>query len=87
MTRHVRIARDAQYRDLHDEAVLLHLGTGQCFVLDDIANRIWQLIAEVGDLDRVAAVVSTEYQVEPDVLETELIALVDELKARQLIEA
>jgi coenzyme PQQ synthesis protein D (PqqD) len=87
MARPVRIDSNVQYRDLGDEAVLLHLTTGECFTLDEVANRVWQLLGKLGDLDRVAAALSSEYHVEANVLDAELSALVSELERRQLIES
>ncbi len=81
-----RIGPHTRYRDLEGEAVLLHLGSGECFALDRIGNRAWQLIVELGDVDRVAAALASEFHAAPDVVASDLDRLVAELLARNLIE-
>ncbi len=84
MTR-VTVAPNARSRDLAGEAVVLHLDTGECFALDRTGNRAWQLIAELGDLDRVASVLASEYGAPLHIVAADLDRLVQELLQRNLI--
>jgi len=84
-----RIARvhpSTLYRDLAGEAVLLQLDTGEYFGLDEVGNRIWQLMMENGEIGSIAERMLSEYEVEPDALSHDLEELFEELASRQLIE-
>jgi len=74
------------YRDVQGEGVLLHLDSGQYFGLDEVANRVWQLIVEKNALGDVEAALLNEFNVEPPRLSEDLQRLVDELVAKKLIE-
>jgi len=82
----VRIGTNTQYRDLAGEGILLQLETGACFTLDATANRAWQLIAELHDLDRVAAALAGEYHAPEGVIASDLQDLVARLLEKKLIE-
>ena len=78
----VTMSEDVLFRELDDEAVLLNLKTGIYFGLNPVGTRVWQLLAEHRVLSRVLEAVASEYDVERDVLEQDLLQL-----ARQLYEA
>jgi hypothetical protein len=69
------VSEDVLFRALDDEAVLLDLKTGVYFGLNPLGARIWQLIVEKHSLARVLEVVLHEYDVEPSVVETDLLDL------------
>lgn len=85
-TRRVRISPHTLYRDLHGEAVLLHVETGRYFGLDGVGNRMWQLILELGDLQAVEQKLLSEYDVEPRKLSADLDRFVAQLAERKLVE-
>lgn len=85
-TRRVRVAPSVLSREVHGEAVLLQLDSGEYFGLDEVATRIWQLISEHGDLQAVEAAMCDEYLVEPDAASRDLQALVGQLLDKQLLE-
>src|SRR5438445_3889332 len=81
-----RVSPDTLYRDVQGEGVLLHLDSGHYFGLDEVGNRVWQLIAAKGDLADVEAALFDEFDVDAATLSSDLERLVDELVARRPIE-
>ena len=71
----IAVANDVLFRELDGEAVLLNLKTGIYFGLNGVATRMWELIAQRGSLARVLDALADEYDVEPRVLETDLLDL------------
>ena len=82
----VRISLNTLYRDLSGEGVLLQLDSGEYFGLDEVSNRIWQLIAEVGDIDVVRERMLAEYEVDSTVLSRDVARLLGEMVERKLVE-
>lgn len=81
----VEIPDDVVFRDLEGEAVLLHLQRGTYFGLDPVGTAAWLLIAQDGQLRRVFERMLEEYEVEPAVLETDLLDLVQRLVSEGLV--
>jgi hypothetical protein len=81
----VRVNPNTLHRELQGEGVLLQLDTGEYFGLDEMAERMWTLMMEHGDLALVEARLLAEFEVEPEVLSRDLGSLVDELVQRQLV--
>jgi hypothetical protein len=73
----VRISKDAVFRELDGEAVVLDLSTGTYFGLDPVGTRAWQLIDQHGSLRTVHERLLEEFDVTPDVLQRDLIGLVE----------
>ena len=84
--RRVRVSSSALYREVQGEAVLLQLDSGEYFGLDEVATRIWQLLAANSDLDAVRDALVSEYDVADDQATTDLARLVDELISKHLLE-
>jgi hypothetical protein len=59
-----RPPQDVVYRNLSGEEVLLNLGTGIYFGLNDSGTRLWQYLLETGDKEQVIARLKKEYDVE-----------------------
>ena len=72
-------------RELEGEAVILNLETGTYFGLNEVGTRIWALIQEHRSLSRVFEAMRAEYGVSPDVLKSDLLRLVEELRAKGLV--
>ena len=72
-------SKDAVFRDLDGEAVILHLDSGTYFGLNAVGTRIWQLMERDGRLTAVLDDLRTEYDASPDVLERDLLDLVARL--------
>jgi hypothetical protein len=81
-----RVSPSVLSREVHGEAILLHLDSGEYFGLDTVGARVWQLIGEKGDLIDVEATLGREYDVDRARLARDVERIVAELIARHLIE-
>jgi hypothetical protein len=72
-------------RDLDGETVLLNLESGVYYGLDAIGTRAWNLLAEDHTLGDVCSIMVEEYDVAPQTLQQDLVALVNELCEKQLL--
>ena len=82
----VKIPQRTAFRRVRDEMALLNLDTGVYFGLDEVGARIWELLAEHGRLELVAQRMEAEYDAPADQLRTDLLHLVEELRAKGLAE-
>jgi coenzyme PQQ synthesis protein D (PqqD) len=80
----VVLSKDAVFRDLDGEAVVLDLASGGYFGLNPVATRIWLLIEQHGRLQAVLDELIEEYESTPDDLERDLLDLVSRLAAAGL---
>jgi Coenzyme PQQ synthesis protein D (PqqD) len=78
--------RDHVLGDLEGDAVILHLTSGVCYGLNAVGTRVWNLIQTPVSALEIRDVLLTEYEVEAEVCEKELVTLLDELCARGLIQ-
>jgi hypothetical protein len=78
------LSRNALFRDLGGEAVILDLDSGTYFGLNAVGTRIWQLIEEQGRLDAVFDRLCLEYDAAPERLESDLLELVSRLAEARL---
>ena len=85
LDRTVRIGEDTVFRELGGEAVLLQLDAGMYFGLDEVGTRLWRLIAERGRLRDVFDAAHEEFDVDPEILERDLLALVAQLAEKKLV--
>jgi len=81
----VTILPNAVARQVGEETVILHLGSGTYFGLDAVGARIWQLIAEGKSLDEICDVILDEYEVSRPDLERDLEILIEDLLKQDLI--
>ena len=73
------------FQEVGGEAVLLHLGSEQYFGLDPVGTRIWQLLGEDANLQHTFDVMREEYEVDPAVLESDLLTLIGKLADAGLV--
>ena len=81
----LRVSDDVVFRELDGEAVILNLGSGTYFGLDEVGTRVWSLIETHGSLRTVHDALLTEYDVPADILEQDLIHLVSAMAASGLV--
>ncbi len=62
-----------------EETILLDTQGGRYFSLDPVGTRMWQFIREHGVLRPVFEILLTEYDVIPERLESDLLALVSKM--------
>ena len=72
--------------DLAGEAAILHLGSGTYYGLDRVGARIWDLVQQPTRVDHLRDTLLEEYEVEPERLERDLLALLRDLAAEGLVE-
>ncbi len=72
--------------DLSGEAAILNLKTGTYFGLNEVGARIWNLIKEPKTVNEIRDTLLQEYEVEPGQCEADLLGLLNELAAKELIE-
>ena len=72
--------------DLAGETAILDIKSGIYYGLNAVGTRIWNLIQEPRIVTEVRDVLLEEYDVEPDCCERDLLALLQELAAKGLIE-
>jgi hypothetical protein len=72
--------------DLGGEAIILDLKSGVYYGLNDVGTRLWHLIQEPRTFNEIQDAILEEYEVEPDCCAEELLALLQELLAAELIE-
>jgi coenzyme PQQ synthesis protein D (PqqD) len=68
-----------------DATVLLDAERGLYYTLNDVAGRVWELLAAGEPVIEVLRVVSDEYEVDREVLESDVTALLREMRAAKLI--
>lgn len=78
--------KDQVFCNLDGEAVILNFQSGDYFGLDPVGARVWSLIQEPKKVKEVRDTHLKEYDVEPSVCERDLMALLQEMVAGELIE-
>ena len=78
------LSKDALFRDLNGEAVILDLDSGKYFGLNAVGTRVWQLIERHGRLAAVFDELCREYDAAPDELQRDLLELVARLAEARL---
>jgi len=71
---------------LGDEAAILHMRSGVYYGLDPVGARIWKLLDQPKSVEDLRAVILDEYEVEPGICESDLLALLEKLRTEGLIE-
>ncbi|MDZ4701331.1 MAG: PqqD family peptide modification chaperone [Rhodothermales bacterium] len=77
---------DLMMADLEGEAVLLNAQTGRYYGLNDVGTRIWTLVAEPTPVAAVVSALKDEYDVDPVLLEGDILRFVEDMVARRLVE-
>ena len=79
-------ARDQVSCDLAGEAAILNIKSGMYYGLDPVGAQIWKLIQQPRRVDEVRETLLSEFEVEPERCEQDLIALLEKLLVEGLIE-
>lgn len=82
----VAVSKEQVSCGLSEEVAILDLRSGQYYGLTPVGARIWNLIQEPKSVTEILDILLTEYDVESDCCERELLSLLEELKAKGLIE-
>jgi hypothetical protein len=84
-TDRVYVKPNVIFRALGAESVILNLDSGVYFGLDEIGTRIWQLL-EQRDVRGVCETLHSEYDASSERVEADVMALIDRLSAKGLVE-
>jgi hypothetical protein len=72
--------------DLGDEVAILDLKAGMYYGLDSVGARVWDLIQQPRIAGEILDILTKEYDVDPERCEHDLIALLQRLEDKGLIE-
>ena len=70
-----------------DETVILNLESGMYFGLDGVGKRIWESIEAGNSLTEIVSMIASEYDVEAQQAEGDLLEFVTELVERGLLQS
>lgn len=79
-------AKDQVATDLAGEVVILDLKSETYYSLNSVGARIWALIQEPTRPDQIRDTILAEYEVEPDRCQRDILALLQDMAARGLVE-
>ena len=79
-------SKDQVSSDLAGETVLLSMQSAMYYGLDEVASRIWELVRDPIRVSEVRDAILSEYDVEPDRCEADVLTFLRELAAKGLIE-
>ncbi|MDJ0616366.1 MAG: lasso peptide biosynthesis PqqD family chaperone [Calothrix sp. MO_192.B10] len=82
----VVVAKKQISSDLAGEAVILQLSTGIYYGLNPVGASIWNLIQQSKTVEEIKNAILEEYEVESEQCESDVLALLQELEAKGLIE-
>ena len=68
-----------------DTTVLLDVDRGLYYTLNEVAGRVWELLAAGEPVIELLRVLSDEYEVDREVLEADVTGLLREMQAAQVI--
>jgi hypothetical protein len=71
--------------DLAGEAIILSIKTGVYYTLNPLGNRIWAIIQEPIQVGKVRDIIISEYNVDREECEEDLISLFSDLEKEGLI--
>jgi len=71
--------------EIDREIVALNIESGVCYGLNEVGSRIWGLLGKPVRISDICAVLVSEYDVEPDACETEVIGLIEHLLEEDLV--
>ena len=72
--------------ELDGEAVLMHVSRGLYFGLNPVGAVIWDLMKQPVSLQRLCDAVCEQFEVAPEVVERDVVALLEELRKSGLAE-
>jgi hypothetical protein len=82
----LRVSKEVIFQELEGEAVLLNLKNGILFDLNPVAKRMWELLGELGQVEKVLMQLLQEYEVSEDQLRQDLVDFIGNLRSKGLVE-
>lgn len=71
--------------EIDREIVALNIESGICYGLNGVGSRIWGLLAKPIRISEICTILVSEYEVEPDACESEVIDLIEHLLDEELV--
>ena len=84
-TQKITISEEALSQEVNGETVILDLKSESYFGLDEVGTRVWQLLQEHGDVQKVFDAMLEEFDVDADTLASDVKNLIDDLTEKGLI--
>ncbi len=81
----LQIPAQVMSREVGDEVVLLDLANGTYFGLEGVGRYIWNSIVDGHSIDQIVDRIVTEFDVDEDQAQTDLLAFAEDLLARGLL--
>lgn len=85
MNQTVQVLPDVLSQEVSGETVLLDLNNENYFGLDEVGTRIWQLLQEQNNLERIYDILLDEYEVDAKQLRDDFYDIINQLKDAGLI--
>jgi hypothetical protein len=82
----VVVSKNQVSSDLAGEVVMLNLNNGTYYGLDEVGACVWSLIQEPRSVAAIRDWIVEEYDVEPEVCESDILALLADMEHAGLIE-
>ena len=82
----VRIPDDVLISRLQEESVILNLDSERYYGLDDVGTRFLSVLTNSNSIDAAYNSLAEEYDVDPEVLRQDLVALIQNLLQQGIIE-
>ncbi len=82
----IQLSNEVLIQEIEGEAVLLDLRSEQYFGLDEVGLCLWRQLEADSSLRAAHAQLLDAFEVEPDVLERDLLALLADLERAGLVE-
>ena len=76
---------DVLFREIDKECVLLDLGSGTYFGLNEVGTRIWNLLLDGRSEDDIVQTIAEEYDSDAGTIRADVRRLLSELESRKLI--
>jgi hypothetical protein len=86
LTSIVEATNDQVSSDVGGETILLSMQSAMYYGLDSVGARIWELLREPVRVSEIRDVIAREYDVEIERCESDVLAFLEELAAKGLIE-
>ncbi len=72
-------------QQVEDNQILLKLGSGEYYALDEVGNRVWELCDGTHSVGDIVAIIHQEYDAPADTIETDIIELLQDLANEKLV--
>jgi hypothetical protein len=82
---HYRIVSDLLARPVGDSILLFHPGTERLLRLGGSGIRVWELLSEEGDAERIIARLCDEFEGSEPFIQQQVMEFLSQLEAEQII--